>query len=93
MYNEAILLKRCLYLFPNVRLCECETWGREADIQQAEDRFYTAWEDKPPGSVQQSAMHESGEGHPAEANNTIISTENTADGHLCLYVFDWISCS
>lgn len=50
------------------RLCERQTWGREADFQQAKDRLHAPREDKPPGGLQQPALHESGEGHDTEAS-------------------------
>lgn len=52
------------------RLRECKTRGGEADLQQTEDWFHPPWEDQSPGCVQQPAVHESGEGNPAQVTPT-----------------------
>lgn len=61
----------------HARFCERETWGGEAYIQQAEDRFHATREDKPSRGLQQSAVHEPGKGHPAEARDAVKITQNT----------------
>lgn len=73
LYNEclgsssffSITLLTQTNMFPCARICECKTWGGEADLQQAEDWLYTTWEDKPSRCLQQPAVHEPGKGHSA----------------------------